>query len=103
MEVDLAAVANITELKALTGRRQIAWPRLLNRVYREEKPGIVAMTLYDHSDTVPSRKRRTGYMNGWMDEHLANKISIQGNVVEKVNSLFTTLLQDWQIINSIGT
>ena len=52
------------------------------------------MTLYDHSDTVPSRKRRTGYMNGWMDEHLANKISIQGNVVEKVNPLFTTLLQD---------
>ena len=55
---------------------------------------VVAMTLYDHSDTVPSRKRRTGYMNGWMDEHLANKISIQGNVVEKVNPLFTTLLQD---------
>ena len=51
------------------------------------------MTLYDHSDTVPSRKRRTGYMNGWMDEHLANKISIQGNVVEKVNPSFTTLLQ----------
>ena len=51
------------------------------------------MTLYDHSDTVPSRKRRTGYMNGWMDGHLANKISIQGNVVEKVNPLFTTLLQ----------
>ena len=51
------------------------------------------MTLYDHSDTVPSRKRRTGYMNGWMDEHLANKISIQGNVLERVNPSFTTLLQ----------
>ena len=34
-----------------------------------------------------------GWMDGWMDEHPSNKISIQGNVVEKVNHSFTTLLQ----------